>query len=496
MTLLLTGQVVRDVTLPDGAEELNPPVSLPPIPGFRRHVVRLLNEHGARESFRDLLKSGLRVTIAVDDFTTPAPPPARDARPDMASAVLEVLFQAGLTPSDVTVLVLTGLNRRWRDVELAELLGPTVAGSATLLAHDADDAAAHVEVNGIHFHRALVECDLLVHLNVVTSPVNLGLVPLVRGGTSAASLRRLSRPELFSGTETPWKAGSAWHRAQSAAGAHLSQRVRVLQLSVVLDNELWPGPLKGLLAEGLRPSRPLRIWNATPRRVRNQALGLARSNVRPIAVYFGRPSEVEPKARTFYLRQHEVFSPRGPAGVLMFGIPDTGALSVSPRPNPLSAAHLGVGLFANWSSGDPLLKENGVLVFGHPLTPEFDGEDMQPARALYDDVLPTHREPEDMAGAVEAAFTSRQDLLDAYRAHAAPHPLRAVINWYQCLPIRRRARHIIAATADNAAAERFGFLPARDLDDALDSAMSKSSGSDVRLLHVPPPFVVRVNSGH
>jgi lactate racemase len=79
--------------------------------------------------------------IVVSDLTRPVPNGL------LLPPMLEVLADAGLDPSDILILVATGLHRANTDAELSEMLGPDVLDFGCRIEnHDARDPAQHRRV--------------------------------------------------------------------------------------------------------------------------------------------------------------------------------------------------------------------------------------------------------------------------------------------------------------------------------------------------------------
>jgi hypothetical protein len=498
-SLLVSGFDVREVSLPDDAEVLLPPLALPAQDDFKEAVQRAFDEpiEGPRLSKR--LKPNSKVTVVVDDFTFPVPPASRDCRREMLEGTLEVLAASGVKPTHVTVLVATGLSRQWRPAELTEILGPRVAAMANLRAHDAESVAELVRIadepqGPVEVNRSLIEADLVIHLSVVTMPLHAGTFALVAGTSGYRTARVLNAPQMFEQDDAPFLPGSAWHRAHTRIGVLLGTKVPLLQLAAVLNNELWPSPIAAILRreEGGLP-RPLQMWNAMPEAVRHRAARVMRASYRPIAALSGPPDAVAPRALELFLRQHEVEG-RGEADVLLFGLPDLGPYSVGTAQNPVLAANLALGFVSNLFTQKPLLKKGGVIIFLNPLQPKFDARAHLPHLELYEKVLRLEREPQAIHERYEPYLASKPELVADYQRRYTFHGAHPLIAWYQCTPARRRASRIIVAHGDPRACARLGFMGAADAEQALLKAREVLGMENprVRVLELPPPFVVRI----
>ncbi len=310
-SLLVSGFDIRDVSLPEDAEVLLPPLPLPAQDDFTVAVQRAFDEPLAGPPLGRRVKAGSKVTIAIDDFTLPVPLSSRDCRREMLEGTLESLSHWGVKPSSVTVLVGTGLSRQWRPAELTEILGPRVTSLVNVRAHDAEAQSelkriADEPAGPIEVARSIVEADLVIHLSVVNQPLHAGTFALVAGTVGYRTARVLNAAQIFESDDAPLLTGSAWHRAHTKVGDLIATKVPILQLAAVLNNELWASPIAALLKSEHGLSRPLQMWNALPAAVRHRAARVMRSSYRPITALAGPPEAVAPRALELLHRQHEL----------------------------------------------------------------------------------------------------------------------------------------------------------------------------------------------
>jgi nickel-dependent lactate racemase len=114
----------------------------------------------------ELARGKRRVTVLVPDATRKA------SLPEVLPPLLGRLFQAGVGPDEITVLVACGTHPAAGGAQLAALVGPLPAG-VRVLQHDARDESALVRVGvlgsgePVRLHRAAVEADLLVAVSTV-----------------------------------------------------------------------------------------------------------------------------------------------------------------------------------------------------------------------------------------------------------------------------------------------------------------------------------------
>lgn len=188
---------------------------------------------------RELARGRRNAVIVISDHTRPVPNAA------LLSPLLEALVAGGLPPDAVTLLVATGLHRPSTPEELAEMLGPALAGRLRVLQHDARDADAHVDLGttrgGLPIH---VDRRYLAHeLRIVTGLVEPHLMAGYSGGRKAVcpglasveTIRVAHGPAMLEGWVGP---GIVAENPLHAALVEAARRARVdFCVNVALDRE-------------------------------------------------------------------------------------------------------------------------------------------------------------------------------------------------------------------------------------------------------------------
>lgn len=496
-TLLFSGFDLRAPELPANARILLPPIPLPGLEPFSEACARALEEPLAGAPLSSHLKPNVRVAVVVDDPSLPVPPMSRDCRREMLAAVLEVLSNHGVRSNRVTVLVANGLSRQWRNTELTELFGLQSTAAYPMQSHDAEAGTNLVRLGEepegpVEFNRALVDADVVVHVNVVSMPLLAGTFGIVSGTTGYRTARFLSAPQILVKDDSPYLPGSLFHSVHERVGAYLKKRVPIVQLSAVLNNELWPPALTALLQSEDGLSRPLQMWNALPTAVRHRAARMLKANYRPIAVMSGSPDEVTPRALEVFYQQHEVDAD-GDAQVMIFGLPDIGPASIGASTNPILSTNLALGYVSNLFSNKPLLRKGGVIIFANPLAPVFDRRAHLPHEEFYEKVLRIERDPLVIHERFEPYFAGRPEFVANYQRRFAFHGAHPLYSWYMTHPARRHAGKVIVAHGDPRACARLGFAHAVDVEDAIDKAREflEEAEPSVAVMELPPPFWIR-----
>jgi len=209
------------------------------------------------------------------------------------------------------------------------------------------------------------------------------------------------------------------------------------------------------------------------------------------AVFAGPPAVAHAEA---LLRSIELRSTRldVPLDALCIGIPRTTLYLPRERPNPLSAATIGLGLALRlWRDSFPIV-DGGTAILVHRFHRRFAHPTQQPYRAFFQ-ATRFGREPEELAEAERAAATD-QRAIDAYRAGRACHPLLPFAEWASCAPaIGRLGAVLIAGCRDAVAARQLGFVPVHGIGAALAMAHGRAEGPPrVGFLLSPPYFPIQV----
>ena len=155
---------------------------LPPLADPGAALRASLERPQGTPALRELARGRRSAVIVISDHTRPVPNAA------LLPPLLEALAAGGLPPEAVTLQVATGLHRPSTAQELAEMLGPALAGRRLrVVQHDARDADAHADL-GTTSGGLPVRIDrrYLAHeLRIVTGLVEPHLMAGYSGGRKA-----------------------------------------------------------------------------------------------------------------------------------------------------------------------------------------------------------------------------------------------------------------------------------------------------------------------
>ena len=238
-------------------------------------------------------------------------------------------------------------------------------------------------------------------------------------------------------------------------------------------------------------SRVRRFFQFAPGRVRQRVLERLPREQTAAAVYAGTPSVAHTEAllRATVLKGVSLDEP---LDALVIGIPPTTPWLPRERPNPITAAYLGLGLALRLWRNAPPIAAGGTVILIHPLPRRFQRPTQTPYRALFYEPR-TARDVDAMREAEQAAVLD-DAALDDYRSGRACHPLQPFLEWSACdAASHRLGAVLIAGCRDAFAARQLGFVPVHGLGAALEMAHGRGARR-IGYLLTPPFFPLVVGS--
>ncbi len=451
----------------------------------------------AGEPLERLAAGARRATIVVEPPALPIVGVSGDQRQRAIAAVCDALEAAGVPGANQTLLVACGLARRPGSRELATFVRPEFRRRfhGRVAVHDAADPTLvpldDAEGPPLRVARDLVETDLVVVVSAAETVLHGGPAALL----AAAGADTQRRAEAESLLET---AGSEGWRLGTQLERHLSGRVPLLGVSLVLNHPQLVGLLRGYPYEQEAAERiarsPLRLaFAAAPEVVRRRVLGSLTAERSAAAVLAGPPSVAHAEAllRAIELRRATLDEP---LDALVIGVPGTTPFLPREQPNPLLAAHLGLAhALGLWRERFPVA-DGGVAILVHPFRRAFARPTQQPYLVFFRSV-PIARDPELLATAEQQAAADPRAIED-YRAGRTVHPLLPFRDWAACRPALDRLGAVyIAGARDASAVRQLGFVPIGGIGGALQMVRGHHGpGTRIGFLLAPPFFPLRVGS--
>jgi hypothetical protein len=446
----------------------------------------------AGEPLEQLVTPGGSATVVIEQPSLPIPAATLGPRHVAIAAVVDELERLGV--AKVTILVAGGLLRRTSPREIGMLVTPEFRRrfKGRVIVHDAEaeDLVGIGQAGNValRVNPALVDTDLVVTVTAAETVLHGGPAALL-AASGRESLRAAGALSLL---ET--SASQGWRLAVEIERL-LMERVPVTGVSLVLNAPRITGPLAGYphdqdAIDRVLRSRIRRAFQLAPGRVRQRILDRLPRELTAAAAYGGTPSVAHAEAllRGTVFRGAELAEP---VDALVIGIPPTTPFMPRERPNPISAAYLGLGLALRLWRNMPPIKAGGTAILVHPFPRRFPRPTQVPYRVLFYD----HRSARDIGAMREAergAVADRQ-AIDDYRAGHACHPLQPFVEWSACdAATHRLGAVLIAGCRDATAARQLGFVPIHSLGAALDIARG-SGAQRIGYLLSPPYFPLVVS---
>jgi hypothetical protein len=274
----------------------------------------------------------------------------------------------------------------------------------------------------------------------------------------------------------------------------VAARTPTFGVSLVLNlPDVFGGyPYEEQILERLATSRLRRGFTLLPDALRRYVVERVPRELTAAAVFGGTPSSAHTEA---LLRAIEFKGATldEPLDAIVIGIPPTTLFYPRGRPNPVAAAHLGLGLALRlWRNAFPV-RNGGTAILLHDFQRRFPPPTQTPYRALFAE--PETARDRTALGEAERAATADPKSLGEYRAGRTVHPLEPFLAWSACDAVASRfGRVLVAGCRDAAAARQLGFVPVHAVGAAL--GMARGSGAKrIGFLLSPPYFPLVVESG-
>jgi hypothetical protein len=438
-----------------------------------------------------LVTKGGTATLVIEQPSLPIPTVQMGPRHSAIAAVSDEMERLGV--SRITILVAGGLLRRTAPRDIGLLVPPEFRRRfrGQVIVHDAEaDDLVELGQTGnvmLRANRALVETDLVVTVTAAETVLHGGPAALL-AATGRESLRAAGAVSLL---ET---SGSQGWRLAAEVERMLAERVPLLGVSLALNVPRVAGPFVGYPYDDEAMARMLksgvrRVFQFAPARARQRILERFPREQTAAAVFAGPPSI----AHTEALLRATVFKGAELAeqvDALVIGIPPTTPFVPRERPNPVSAAYLGLGLALRLWRNAPPIAAGGTAILVHPLPRRFPRPTQTPYRALFFDPR-TARDSDAMRDAERAAIEDARGIAD-YREGRACHPLQPFVEWSACdATAHRLGAVLIAGCRDAQSARQLGFVPVHGLGAALE--MARGRGAErIGYMLSPPYFPVVV----
>ena len=444
----------------------------------------------AGDPLERLVRPGGSATIVIEQPSLPIPAAPIGPRHVAVAAVAGELERLGVTR--LTIVVAGGLLRRTPPRDIGLLFPPEFRRRfrGRIIVHDAEaeDLVDLGEAGDVplRVNRALVETDLVVTVTAAETVVDGGPGALL-AATGPASLRAPAAPSLLEA------GGSAGWRLALEVERRLAERVALTGVSLALNLTRIAGPFAGYPHDDealrrLTRSRVRRLFQLAPGGVRQRVLERLPRELTAAAAYGGTPSVAHSEAllRGTVFKGTEV---DGQLDAVVIGIPPTTPWLPRERPNPVTAAYLGLGLALRLWRNAPLVAEGGTAILVHPLPRRFPRPTQTPYRAVLHPPL-----GEDGLATAEREAAADDRAIADDRAGRACHPLQPFVEWRGSeVASRRLGAVLVAGCRDAQTARQLGLVPVHGLGAALDMARGRGA-KRIGYIVAPPYFPITVGA--
>jgi hypothetical protein len=474
--------------------------------------IRHALEHPLGDSapLSELLRPGMKLTIAFDDVSLPLPPMQRpDVRELVIEQVLDKAAAAGV--DDVVLIAALALHRRMTEAELRHALGDRIydafAPEGLLTQHDAEDPDNLIHLGAtelgedVELNKRAATSDLLVYVNINLVAMDGGHKSVATGLSSYRSLRHHHNARTMQASRSFMdQHRSELHSSNWRMGKLIAESgVKIFQIETTLNTNTFPEQFRFLQRrEWEWTFRDRAAFAASSAALEHTSPRLARRILHSVRGPQGMTSvqagEVEAvhKSTTENVYAQQVVTVEGQTDILTMGLPYICPYNVNSIMNPILVACLGLGYFFNLYRGKPLVREGGVLILSHPTPWAFHPGHHPSYIDFFEDVLAETTDPVEMER-FEEAYATDPWYVHLYRTGNAYHGVHPFYMWYWCAHALQHLGGVIIVGGDRAAVRRLGFKPASTLADALEMAEDVVGREPtITHLHAPPILLAEV----
>ncbi|GIU99826.1 MAG: hypothetical protein KatS3mg014_1442 [Actinomycetota bacterium] len=511
--LVHEGEGFRLERFPLGTRVIYPPDPLPRIRDVRgaiRHA--LANPHGS-EPLAELLKPGMRLTIAIDDISLPLPPmQAPDIRQLVLEEVIELAARRGV--EDLKLYMANSLHRRMTADEIKHAVGERVFRSFyphDLKNHDAEDRDNLLFVGTtekgeeVEINKRAATSDLIVYVNINLVPMDGGHKSVPVGLASYRSVRHHHNVHTMLHSRSymdPREGRSAIHDSCRRMGKVLEDAgIRIFTIETTLNNETFPEPFGFMnkrewewsAKEQATYLAAKKLNDLTPPAARHQVWMRMRSPVGVTGINAGATDPVHERTLA-KIHEQQLVHVEGQSDVLVFGIPYIGPYNVNSIMNPILVHCLGLGYLFNMYRNKPLVRPGGVVIMFHPVPWEFHQVHHPSYVDFFEEVLAETTDPATIESKFEERYATDPWYIHLYRTSYAYHGVHPFYMWYWGAHALDYLGDVIVVGGNRRACERMGYRAATTFRDALEMAGETVGRSpSITYFHMPPYLIADVS---
>ena len=507
--LTYSGNSIKSVRLPDGAQVFYAPTEIPGIK--RRHVPatvkRAFQDPLGMPTLDKLVNGKSKILIAFDDNCQPFPPtPSPDIRQQAIEALLPLLYSHGVRKENIQLVCAVALHRKMKRRELTHMVGRRIMREfypRQLCNSDAEDHENIVDLGEttegepVQVWRGVVESDLVIYIDSVQIPLNGGHKSVAVGLGTYESIASHHHPKMTADSPHVMQPkDSRMHDCIERLSNVIQRHCRIMVVEAAMNNATYPvhvrylGKAPGrcnMLERLLRRVTPAALV-PMPELVRKAVLRSVRGAYEPVVINAGAIEPVHARTLGIMKDQLTVSAPRQ-FGTLVFGLPDLSPYAVGARVNPVLVISDILGYVFNWFYNKPLIRKGGVIIILNPVFEIFHEEYHVAYRRFYEEVLPVTTDPFEMQEQFQERFARDPYLIDCYRNRYAHHGFHPFTVWYWATyALKYLSKIILVGPADDTAAKKLGVSWSPNVGHALGVAREMTGGDDVAALTIPPFF--------
>jgi len=508
--LLWYGEDLISVKFPPGTRVVYPKPTIPGLADRNGAIRYALENCSGMKPFAELLRPGMKVTIATDDISLPLPIMKRpDLRESVLTIVLELLARHSIT--DVNIIIATSFHRRMEPFEIQHAVGKRIFNAYyphNLYNHDGEDPEGMVELGQtelgerVRINRRAAESDLLIYVNINLVPMDGGNKSTAIGLCDYPSLQAHHNPDTILKSDSYFDdKRSALKSSADRMGEIVNKNLKVFHIETVVNNAMFDPNLSFFVKNEDH-------WNTFDKTAfaaakfglsklsRNTKRKILFSVPAPyglIAIHAGEIHETHAKTLAYCYQQYCV-PVKGQSDVVVFGMPFICPYNVNSILNPLLVQVMALGYLFNMYRGMPIVKKNGVLIVTHPLYNEFDPRHHPSYIEFFNRILPETNDSHILQRKYEEEFAKNPEYIEMYRKGHAYHGVHPFYMWYWGENGRAHVGKVIVVGAEDPhTAKVMGWETAATMEEALEMSHSHVGREpSVTHLHIPPIGMVDV----
>jgi len=506
--LIHSGESFHVEKLPLGTRVIYPPDSLPGIKDVNGAIRNaLLNPVGDSSSLLELMKPGMKLTIAFDDISLPLPPMRTpDIRGRIIEHVVELAARQGV--DDVEIVVANALHRRMTPEEIERAVGERVFRSFwpdRLRNFDAEDPNGLVEVGQTDKHELVeidkraAESDLLVYVNINLVAMDGGHKSVAIGLAGYKSLKHHHNTHAMLHSKSsymdPRPGNSKLHDSAWRMGRVLKDKgVKIFQIETTLNNDTFPKQTAFLnkrewewsMKDQVTYLAAKKANDLMPKQLRHQFYAKQVADYGITGITAGEVEAVH-DVTLANLHRQQLTEVKGQSDVMVVGLPYLCPYNVNSIMNPILVHCLGLGYYFNMYRNKPLVRPGGAMILFHPTPWEFHQVHHPSYIDFFDEVLTETTDPEEMEKKFEERYAKDPWYIHLYRTSYAYHGVHPFYMWYWGAKGRDYLGDVIFVGADRKAVARMGYRAASTFSDALEMAKETvGNAPSISYLHSPP----------